>query len=301
MSLLGDGVPGRLLSDLVATSVTAILDGAVPRLPVGGRVFVPKARTLEIGAGERMVQIVLVEVTEEERRLSEQRAYAAHLLTAQEDERRRLAQDLHDDPVQTLTYLVRMLGQLSEDPLLPPALAALARRDGELATEVVDDLRTVIHGLRPPELDDFGVVAALWQLVEECDARPGISARLRVSGDQVRLSAQSELTVYRVAQEALSNVVHHAQATNVQVDLQFGQQVLLTVTDDGRGIPADSITSASLGGHLGLIGMRERVNLVGGSLEIRANTPHGTLVRVTLPGSLPEPPTFLPLSAVGSG
>jgi len=76
---------------------------------------------------------------------------------------------------------------------------------------------------------------------------------------------------------------------------------VLTITDDGRGIPSNSITAASLGGHLGLIGMRERVNLVGGSLEIRANTPHGTLVRVTLPGSLPEPPTLVPLSAVGPG
>jgi len=300
-SLLGDAVPGRLLSDLVDAPVTAILDGAVPRLPVGGRVFVPKARALEIGAGERLVQIVLVEVTEEERRLSEQRAYAAHLLTVQEDERRRLAQDLHDDPVQTLTYLVRMLGQLSDDPLLPPELATLARRDSELATEVVDDLRTVIHGLRPPELDDFGVVAALCQLVDECDARHGVSARLRVSGEQARLAAQSELTVYRVAQEALNNVVHHAQATNIRVALEFGEQVVLTITDDGRGIPATSITSASSGGHLGLIGMRERVNLVGGSLEIRANTPNGTLVRVTLPGSLPEPPNLVPLSAVGPG
>jgi len=286
-SLLGAGAPGRLLSDLVDAPVTAILDGVVPRLPVGDRVFVPKARTLEIGSGERLVQIVLVDVTEEERRLREQQAYAAHLLTVQEDERRRLAQDLHDDPVQTLTYLVRMLEQLSDDPLLPPELATLARRDGELATDVVDDLRTVIHGLRPPELDDFGVAAALSQLVDECRARHGISVGLQVSGDQVRLAAQSELTVYRVAQEALSNVVHHALATHAWVDLRFGDQVVLTVIDDGSGISAASLTSASPGGHLGMIGMRERVNQVGGSLEIRANTPRGTLVRATLPATLP--------------
>jgi signal transduction histidine kinase len=294
-SLLGQGAPGRLLSDLVGTPVTAILDGAAPRLPVGGRVFAPKARTLEVGSGELLVQIVLVDVTEEERRLREQRAYAAHLLTVQEDERRRLAQDLHDDPVQTLTYLVRMLEQLSDDPLLPAELAVLARRDGELATEVVDSLRTVIHGLRPPELDDFGVVAALSELVAECDARYGISIRLQVSGDQVRLSAQSELTMYRVAQEALSNVVHHAHATNIRVDLQFGEQVVLTVTDDGRGMPAPTSTSSSSGVHLGLIGMRERVNLVGGSLEVSANTPRGTLVRAALPGAPSEPSDLVPL------
>lgn len=289
-SLLGSGAPGRVLSELVDTSVAAILDGVVPRLPVGDRVFVPTGRTLEVGSGERLIQIVLVDVTEEEHRAREQRAYAARLVTVQEDERRRLAQDLHDDPLQTLTYLVRMLEHLTDDSRLPPDLAALVRRDGELAAEVVDVLRTVIHGLRPPVLDDFGAVAALRQLVDEVRARHGVPIRMRVSGDQVRLSALCELTIYRVAQEALSNVVRHAQATNARVDLHFGDQIVLTVTDDGAGIPAPSTASASLGGSLGLIGMRERVNLVGGSLQVQALSPHGTLVRASLKWAPPEPP-----------
>src|SRR5665647_2074531 len=99
-SLLGPDAPGRVLSALVGTPVTAILDGSVNRLPVGDRVFVPSARALDVGSGERLVQIVLVDLTEEEHRAREQQAYAAHLLTVQEDERRTLAQDLHDDPVQ---------------------------------------------------------------------------------------------------------------------------------------------------------------------------------------------------------
>ena len=288
-SLLGSGARGSLLSDLVHTTVTAILAGSVRRLPVGDRVFVPTARSLEVGSGERLNQIVLVDVTEEEHRAREQQAYATHLVTVQEDERRRLAQDLHDDPLQTLTYLVRMLEQLTEDPTLPTDLAALVRRDGELATEVVDTLRTVIHGLRPPVLDDFGAVAALRQLVDEVRTRHGISIRMQVSGDQVRLSAECELTVYRVAQEALSNVVRHAQATNTRVDLHFGEQVVLTVTDDGCGIAATSSTSASSGGRLGLIGMRERVNLVGGSLDVRARMLRGTVVRVMIFPRNPAP------------
>ena len=285
--LLGPYVHGRLLSDLVDTPVTAILAGAVPRLPVGDRVFAPKARPLEVGSGERLVQLVLVDVTEEEHRAREQRSYAAHLVTVQEDERRGLAQDLHDDPLQTLTYLVRMLEQLGEDPRLPPDLAPVVRRDGELATMVVDALRTVIHGLRPPVLDDFGAVAALRQLVDEVRTRCGISIRLRVSGAQVRLSSQCELTVYRVAQEALNNVVRHAQATQARVDLRFGEHVVLTVTDDGHGIPASRAASVSSDGGLGLIGMRERVAQLGGSLEVRAHAPHGTLVRATVPGTPP--------------
>ena len=287
-SLLGSGAHGRLLWDLVHTTVSAILDGSVPRLPVGGRVFVPTARTLEVGSGERLIQIVLVDVTEEEYRTREQQAYAAHLVAVQEDERRRLAQDLHDDPMQTLIYLVRMLEQLTEDPTLPPDLAVLVRRDGELATEVVNTLRTVIHGLRPPVLDDFGAVAALRQLVDEVRTRHGISVRMQVSGDPVRLSAQRELTVYRVAQEALSNVVRHAQATNTRVDIHFGEDVVLTVTDDGCGVPASCSTSSALGGRLGLLGMRERVNLIGGSLDVHARMPHGTVVRATIRSALPE-------------
>ncbi|MEP7192082.1 MAG: ATP-binding protein, partial [Actinomycetota bacterium] len=287
-SLLGASAPGRRLSDLVDAAVTAILEGAVSRIPVGDRVFVPKARTLEIGLAERLVQIVLIEVTEEEHRALEQRAYAAHLVTVQEDERRRLARDLHDDPVQLLIHHTRMLKQLGDDPRLASELVPLVREGGQLATEVVDVLRTVIRGLRPPALDDLGVVAALGQLVAECDARHPISIRLRVSGDQIRQSPDNELTVYRVAQESLSNVVRHASATRALVDLQFGQEVVLTITDDGCGIPASSTMSVTPGGHLGLIGMRERVNLVGGSLEIGANSPHGTLVRATLQCALPK-------------
>jgi signal transduction histidine kinase len=281
-SLLGRDAPGRLLSELVGTPVAVMLAGAVTRLPVGDRVFVPNARTLDVGSGERLVQIVLVDLTEEEHRAREQQAYAAHLLTVVEDERRTLAQDLHDDPVQTLTYLVRMLELLSDDPRLPPDLTPLVLRDGELASEVVDALRTVIHGLRPPVLDDLGAVAALRQLVAEVRSRHGTVIKLQVSGDQVRLSDQCELTLYRVAQEALSNVVRHAQATQTRLDLHFGEQVVLTITDDGCGIPESGVVSAGSGGGLGLIGMRERVNLIGGSLEVRPHMPHGTLVRATV-------------------
>jgi signal transduction histidine kinase len=273
--------------DLVGTPVAVMLAGMVTRLPVGDRVFLPNARTLDVGSGERLVQIVLVDLTEEEHRAREQQAYAAHLLTVQEDERRILAQDLHDDPVQTLIYLVRMLELLGDDPRLPGDLAPLVFRDRELATEVVDALRTVIHGLRPPVLDDLGAVAALRQLVAEVRARHGIVIRLQVSGDQVRLSDQCELTVYRVAQEALSNVVRHAHATRTSVELHFGEQVVLTITDDGRGIPASGVPAAGSGRGLGLIGMRERVNLTGGSLEVRSRKPHGTLVRATVVGAPP--------------
>ena len=292
LRLLGADVRGHPLSDLVEATAEAILAGQVSRLAVQAsdgdkRLFVPRARALEAGSGERLVQVVLIDVTEEQRRAQEQRAYAGHLLTVQEDERRHLAQDLHDDPLQTLTYLVRTLEQLAHDPLLPAPLAARVRRDGELAAEVVSSLRKVIRGLRPPVLDDLGLVAALRHLVTEVHGRCGLPIALRVSGDEARLASPSEMAVYRVTQEALSNIVRHAHAKHVRVDLRFGDSVQLTVTDDGRGMPETSGLQGGFGG-LGLVGMRERVSFVGGNLETRAHRPHGTLVRATLPRTVPE-------------
>lgn len=281
--LFGDDVTGRSLGELLATPVASLLADSDDRVAVKDRVLMPRARSLEVGSGERLLQIVLVDVTEEEHRAREQQAYAAHLVRVQEDERRRLAQDLHDDPVQTLTYLVRMLERLTEEPELPAQLLPAVRRDGELASEAVDALRTVIHGLRPPVLDDLGVVAALRQLVNEVSARHALPIQMRVTGEPLRLSAPCELTVYRVAQEALSNVVRHAHATHARLDLRFGDDIELTVTDDGSGIPARGNASPLAVEGLGLVGMRERVSLVGGTLHVQGRTPHGTQVRATVP------------------
>lgn len=293
LQLFSADVRGHSLSELVEVTAEAILAGQVSRLavqaPDGGELlFVPRAHTLATESGEYLVQVVLIDVTEEQRRAQEQHAYAGRLLTVQEDERRGLAQDLHDDPLQTLTYLVRTLEQLSYDPLLPSSVAAQVRHDGELAAEVVNSLRKVIRGLRPPVLDDLGLVAALRHLVKEVHDRCGLPIVLRVSGDEARLASTSELTVYRVTQEALNNIVRHAQAKHIRVDLSFADSVQLTVTDDGRGMPETSGLREGPGG-LGLVGMRERVALAGGSLETRARRPHGTLVRATLPRTVPEP------------
>lgn len=285
--LFGDAVTGRGLRELVPTSVPSMLGDAADRVAINDRVLVPRARTLEIGSGERLLQIVLVDVTEVERRAREQRAYAGHLVKVQEDERRALAQDLHDDPVQTLTYLVRMLERLTEHPDLPAALVPEVTRDGQLASEVVDALRTVIHGLRPPVLDDLGVVPALTQLVKEVRERHGLPITLRVTGERARLAPSCELTVYRAAQEALSNVVRHAGATRVRVSLRFGEQIELTVSDDGSGIAEPAGASGIPVERLGLIGMRERVSLLGGTVLVAPRAPHGTRVHVSVPRLAP--------------
>lgn len=290
--LLGQTAVGRGVRDLLTVGVKNVLAHDPPCLSLrtaGGeeRLFVPTAHELAAGDGSGLVQIVLTDVTEEHRRREEHQAFAGRLLAVQEDERRRLAQELHDDPLQNLIYLTRALDDLSDDPELPARLTEQVLRGGAVAIDVATELRKVIRGLRPPILDDLGVVSALRQLAEEARQRSRLSIDLKVNGNQTRLSPELELTAYRIIQESLSNVIRHAGAHRVGIRVRFGDEVVLTVTDDGRGIqpPVNGQTDAGAG--LGLMGMRERVNLVGGTLDVKRRHPRGTVVRATLPCAAP--------------
>lgn len=249
------------------------------------RLFTLRGCTVQAGAQQRLVQLLLLDVTDEHHRRREQQAYASHLLAVQEEERQRLAQELHDDPMQTLMFLVRSLGQLADHPDLPPHLADPVRRGSALTGEVTDSLRKVIRGLRPPVLDDLGLAAALRHLTREVGEHTGIRVDLRVTGGP-RLAAEQELALYRVAQEALSNAVRHARTRTVHVSLRVGETAtILTVTDDGQGFttnPSHEPRDAGRGG-LGLIGMRERLTWLGGTLRIRSRVGRGTTVQARLP------------------
>ncbi len=247
------------------------------------RFFVPTARTLDVDGDRRLVQIVLTDVTEQRRRQEEQREFGGRLLAVQEEERRRLAQELHDDPLQNLMYLARTLDDLSEDAALPTQTAVSMRYAGELATQAATALRKTIHGLRPSVLDDIGIASALRQLVADVRRRSTLTIDLRCKGTESSLSPDLKLTAYRIVQESLNNVVRHAEARRATVYVRFGDPMTLTISDDGHGIQsADQRQERPLSG-LGLIGMRERTALAGGSLRVRARSPHGTVVRATLP------------------
>ena len=234
-------------------------------------------------ARQRAEDALAVAVTEQRRREREQRLYSGRLLAVQEEERRNLAQELHDDPLQNLVYLTRALDDLSEDTSLPPGLAERLTYGGELAAEAATALRKVIHGLRPPVLDDIGVAAALRQLVADVGKRSPVTVTLHCTGSENGLPGDLKLTVYRIVQESLNNVIRHARAGSATVRVEFGDPVRLTVTDDGQGIPASPVTAAGPRPGLGLIGMQERATLAGGTLQLSARSPHGTVIRVALP------------------
>jgi signal transduction histidine kinase len=222
-------------------------------------------------------------ISEQQRRQAEQRAFSGRLLTVQEEERRKLAQELHDDPLQNLMYLTRALDDLSEDASLPRNLVPPVQYGSELAGAAATALRKVIHGLRPPVLDDIGITSALRQLVADVGKRTPLTVTLRCTGTENGLPSELKLTAYRIVQESLNNIVRHADASRATVRVTFSDSLTLTISDDGKGIPPDLGSAEGPQAGLGLRGMRERATLAGGTLQVSARSPRGTVVRATLP------------------
>ena len=291
-ALFGSPVGSRL-SALLPTGLPS--DGgatdAALRLKDGDgetRWFLPSVRELSMSTHGPAVQIVLADVTAEILRQEEQRSYAGHLIRVQEEERRRLARELHDDPLQTLMFLVRSLDELTITPELPEGLAGELRRDRELADQTSGALREIIRGLRPPVLDDLGLEPAVGHLASEVRNRCGLSVTVSTHGAPRRLLPEVELALYRVAQEALSNTVRHSGATRAAIELDFAEKTTVTITDDGVGV-SSRLRPASSSGGLGIVGMRERLTQVAGTLDISADPKGGTRVRATVPSSEPAP------------
>lgn len=200
-------------------------------------------------------------------------------ITAQEEERRRIARELHDETAQALTGLSLGLGRIEAAVDLEAARGE-AKRLGEEVVDTMRELRRITMDLRPTTLDDLGLIVALEQLAEECQAGPTTNVAFRHSGLQRRLSPTLETTIYRVVQEALGNATKHAKAGAIEVYLaEENGFVVAGVRDDGKGFEPRARTS----GGLGLGGMRERAGLVGGELEIESTPGTGTAVVLRVP------------------
>jgi two-component system sensor histidine kinase UhpB len=201
----------------------------------------------------------------------ERRDVGRAVLRAQERERSRIAQDLHDETIGDA----------------PRALRSELQDTQELVTRAMDELLSLARQLRPSALDDHGLVPALASQVSDFRQRTGVRARFHQQGEPPTLSDEEQLVIFRVTQESLSNIAKHAGARTVDVELWFAGRTVLRVRDDGRGFdpsPARRVNGRARGrpGGLGLSGMRERALLVGGNLDVASAPGVGTTIELTM-------------------
>ena len=229
-----------------------------------------------VGETEEVERIELAFLRMMRRLEAERRRAGSAALHAQEEERARVARDLHDEVNQSLTGLLLRLEVVRE--AAPPGLEPEIAETKALANQAMRELLSLARQLRPTALDDLGLAAAIAGLVERL-GEGEIAGTVEVDGDFADLSDDAQLVVYRVAQEALSNAARHAGAAHVAVTLRRDADgVALSVADDGRGF---AFAESERG--LGIGGMRERALLVEGELTIESRPDAGTTVRLTIP------------------
>jgi two-component system sensor histidine kinase UhpB len=299
IALVAGVVAGLSAWEIVAIAVLAVLAGATVNMILLRRRFAPLEDLIQemekvdlsrpgsllptsidgIGETEEVERLELAFLRMMRRLEAERRRAGSAALAAQEEERARVARDLHDEVNQSLTGLLLRLEAARS--AAPPELEAELAETKALANQAMRELLSLARQLRPTALDDLGLTAAISGLVEALDRGP-LDAAMKTDGDFSDLSDDAQLVVYRVAQEALSNAGRHSGAGRVAVNLlrRPDRGVELEVADDGRGFAFAQSESG-----LGIGGMRERALLIGGELQIESRPDHGTTVHLTLPGS----------------
>jgi len=235
----------------------------------------------------RCWQGILTDITERKQAEAVRKQLLARLISAQEDERRRVADDVHDDTIQALAAAIMEL-QLVHARVEDPIGQLHLRRALESLRRSLQSARTLVFNLRPPLLDSGGLGPAIGQQLDELAQRTGCMSELDWDGNG-RLDPALEATVFRTVQEALTNVAKHAKARNVVVrGARTDAQLTVQVRDDGVGFLAGDLPTAAPG-HLGLRAMAERIEMVGGRFEVETSPGHGTTVTVRVP--IPSPGT----------
>jgi PAS domain S-box-containing protein len=233
------------------------------------------------------LQAIARDVTEERRLRQNMEYYVTQITRAQEDERLRISRELHDDTAQVLAGLSRELNSLlAKEGEHTKSTKESLEKLNRMADSALEEVHRFSQDLRPSILDDLGLVPALEWLTTQLEKAFGLATKFSITGNQHRLPPENELTVFRIAQEALSNVKRHSQAIAVEMGMDFGDEALtLVVSDNGQGFKMPQRTSdLVLSGSLGIIGMRERARLVGGTLIVQSELGIGTTVTLRMPG-----------------
>ncbi len=228
-------------------------------------------------------------------------AYQAGLLDyldavtkGQEEERARLAREVHDGPVQSLIVLSQRTEMAKHriERGEQEGVEALLEQLRAAEVRIVEDLRRIIGALRPAYLEDLGFVPALDVLINNADARTDAEVSLSVAGDTRRLTPDVELAAYRITQEALNNALQHAHADKITVTVRYDREgVWLQIADDGIGFePRPHLDGHARAGHFGLVGLSERARHLGGSLQVTSRPDEGTVISARLPDLCQEVP-----------
>jgi len=212
--------------------------------------------------------------------------YQRQMTIAQEEERRRIARELHDETAQSLASLAVAIGEIIL--IMEKDGKEAYRRLQEVPSKIqqtVEEVRRFSHALRPALLDKFGVMSSLRILAREMKADYGLKCAIKMTGTEVYLSRESELTMYRIVQEALHNVTKHSKATEVTIGIDFGSRATkVDIVDNGGGFKVPKILSNyARTGKLGMISMNERACLVGGTFTITSHGGKGTMVSIEIP------------------
>ncbi len=243
-----------------------------------------EARVIERTADLARVNVALEgQINRSERAETSRRDLQGRLATAQEDERRRIARELHDQMGQYLTALGLGLKTMEDAAVWFPKTVGQFQHLRRLTDQIGREVHDLALEIRPTALDDFGLPTTLATYAEEWSERSGVAVDFHATGlDDGRLPATIETTLYRVVQEALTNVLRHAQAKRVSLVLQRTPLgVIAVIEDDGKGFESEQGTA--VGGRLGLLGMRERLELVGGALTLESALGTGTTVIARIP------------------
>ncbi len=222
---------------------------------------------------------VMLEAIDEANRLR-----TSQIINAQEQERKRVARELHDETSQVLTSLLISLAVLEESITTPEAQGRIAETR-MLAHQTLRAIRSLSIDLRPSALDDLGLLPALRWYIKEYQQKFSIQVEFQSTGFRERLPAEMETALYRIVQEALTNIAKYAHAHTVYVTLkEEANQVYATITDDGCGFDIEKLQKiAGQERGLGLVGMQERAHLLDGTLNIQSSPDHGTIVQASIP------------------